>query len=419
MNGEELETIVVRRDSANHLIDVPIAHIIDGQNSVEMRIDGRGTYTYLVTLNGFSPLIPSWVGSELETAENWKKTQITRRYHHAPLEYGGRPIEAQSTTQITHLEAGMRTDVAVNISSGRDGILFHRQDRDQYLIVDEYFPAGTTVVDGSVKGDFHHYELGDGAIHFYYTARGHVRHYMYQLISYAPGEYRVLPTVIRDVQHPGDMRLGMVASLTVLGPGEKSPDQYHLNNNEAYTLGKAYFDDGRYSDALPLLERLNADSSFYNKKETMQMLLWMYTTKAHYNARKVVETFELSRERYPELYIPFDKIRAVGAAYRDIGEFERATFVHRSTIESSFVNDANVSATLQDDGKFLRSLGFMEALWREYPDTAATIPAYFALSQALYARKDQKTEENREGKSQTVTKHGKYWRERRRCSRNS
>ena len=280
----------------------------------------------------------------------------------------------------------------------------HRQNKDQHLVVDEYFSAGTTVVNGSVKGDFHHYELGDGAIHFYYKPGGHMRRYNYQLISYTPGEYRVLPTVIRDAQHPGDMWIGTMASLTVLGPDEKSPDQYHLNNNEAYTLGKAYFDDGRYSDALPLLERLPADSSFYNKKETMQMLLWMYTTKAHYNARKVVETFELSRERYPELYIPFDKIRAVSTAYRDIGEFERAMFVHRSTIESSFVNDSNLSATLQDEGKFLRSLGFMEELWHEYPDTAVTIPAYFALSQAFYARKNEKIQENSDGKSQTVTK---------------
>ena len=404
VNGEMLETIVVRQDSANYLINVPIAHIIDGQNSIKMRIDGRGTYTYLVTLNGFSPLIPSWVETESKTADNWKTPQITRRYHHTPLEYQGRPIEARSTTQITQLEAGMRTDVAVDISLERGSILFRHQDKDRHLVVDEYFPAGTTVVDGSVKGDFHHYELGDGVMHLYYKPRGHMRRYTYQLISYTPGEYRVLPTVIRDAQHPGDMWLGTVGSLTVLGPGEKSPDQYHLNNNEAYTLGKAYFDDGRYSDALPLLERLPADSFFYNKKETTQMLLWMYTTKAHYNARKVVETFELSRERYPELYIPFDKIRVVSAAYRDIGEFERATFVHRSTIESSFLNDANVSATLQDEGKFLRSIGFMEELWREYPDTAAAIPAYFALSQALYTRKDKKIQENRGGKSQTVTK---------------
>ena len=404
VNGEELETIVVRANSASHVIDVPIAHIIDGQNSIEMRIDGRGTYTYLVTLNGFSPLIPSWVGTELKTAENWKKTQITRRYYHTPLEYGGRPIEARSTTQITQLEAGTRTAVAVDISPGRDGMLFRRQDKNRHLVFDEYFPAGTTVVDRSVKGDFHHYELGDGVMHLYYKPGGRVRRYTYQLISYTPGEYRVLPTVIRDAQHPGDMRLGTVASLTVLGPGEKSPDQYHLNGYEAYTLGKAYFDDDRHSDALPLLERLHVDSSYYNKKETLQMLLWMYTTKAHYNARKVVEMFELSRERYPELYIPFDKIRAVSTAYRDIGEFERATFVHRSTIESSFLNDANVSATLQDEGKFLRSIGFMEKLWREYPDTAATIPAYFALSQALYARKDARIQENRGGKSQTATK---------------
>ena len=97
------------------------------------------------------------------------------------------------------------------------------------------------------------------------------------------------------------------------------------------------------------------------------MLLWLYTTKVHYNARKVVETFELSRERYPELYIPFDKIRVVSTAYRDIGEFERATFVHRSTIESSFVNDANVSATLQDEGRFLRSLGFMKSCGASTP----------------------------------------------------
>ena len=404
VNGVALETIAVRRDSANRLIDVPIAHLIDGQNSVEMRIDGRGTYTYLVTLNGFSPQIPSWVGAEPKTEEDWKKTRIVRYYRHAPLEYRGRPIAARSTTKITQLEAGARTHVSVNVTPKKNDILLSRLDKDRHLVVDEYFPAGTTVVEGSIEGDFYHHELGDGVIHFYYKPGGRVRRYTYQLISYAPGEYRVLPTVIRDARHPGDMRLGTVASLTVLGPGEKSPDQYHMNGNEAYTLGKAYFDDGRYSDALPLLERLHADSSYYNKKETVQMLLWMYTTKAHYNARKVVEAFELSRERYPELYIPFDKIRAVGAAYRDIGEFERATFVHRSTIESSFVNDANVSATLQDEGKFLRSLGFMEELLSEYPDTPATIPAYFVLSQALYARKDEKIQENRDGKSRTVTK---------------
>ena len=104
------------------------------------------------------------------------------------------------------------------------------------------------------------------------------------------------------------------------------------------------------------------------------------------NARKVIEVFEILRERYPELYIPFDKIRVVGTAYRDIEEFERATLVYQSTIASSFANDSNISAVLQDEGQFTRSIAFMENLWREYPDTASAVSAHFALSQALYAK---------------------------------
>ena len=43
-----------------------------------------------------------------------------------------------------------------------------------------------------------------------------------------------------------------------------------------------------------------------------------------YDARKIVEMFEILRERYPTLEIPFDRILVVGKAYQDIGENERA-----------------------------------------------------------------------------------------------
>ena len=76
------------------------------------------------------------------------------------------------------------------------------------------------MVEGTVEGDFHHFDIGDGVIRFYYGSGVRSRGYSYQLVSYAPGEYRVLPTVIRDVQSPDYMRLGPAASLTVLGPGE-------------------------------------------------------------------------------------------------------------------------------------------------------------------------------------------------------
>ena len=405
VNGEPLETIVVQKDSANRVVHVPVAQIRDGQNRVEMQIEGQGTYTYLVTINGFSLDIPSWVGAEPETEESLKNTRIIRRYLHPPLEYQGKPIAAQSTTEMTHLEAGARMEVTVNIVYGIGAITPDHLTKEGYYVVDEFFPVGTTVVDGTVEGDFHHYDLGDGIIRFYYGHNEALSSYSYQLVGYTPGEYRVLPTTIRDVQSPDNIRLGPVASLTVLAMGEKSKGSYETNNAENFALGKAYFDDGKYGDARPLLEALSIDSPNYNAKATAQMLLWIYTTEDYYGARNVIHAFERSRDHYPNLYIPFDKIQVVSSAYRDIGEFERATMVHRSIIESSFTNDANVSATLQDEGEFLRSIEFIEGLWREYPDTAATIPAYFAIAQALYASKDvEAAKSETASKSQTLNR---------------
>ena len=404
VNGEPLETTVVQADSANRLIRVPTAQILDGHNRVEMRIDGRGTYTYLVTINGFSPDIPSWVGTDSKTDASLKNVEITRRYLHPPLQYQGKPIAAQSTTEITRLEAGAKVQVAVDIVHEQSAVTLVLAEYDRYLVVDEFFPAGTIVVDGSVVGDFHHYELGDGVIRFYTRRGAPLTGYSYQLVSYAPGEFRVLPTVLRDPQHPGDMRLGPVASLSVLAPGEKSSTSYEMNSAEYYALGKAYFDDGQYGDALTLLEALSTDSPNYNAKETAQMLLWIYTTENYYGARNVVDAFERTRARYPELNIPFDKIQVVSSAYRDIAEFERAISVHRSTIESSFANDAGVSAAIQDEGEFLRSLDYIEGLWREYPDTATTIPAYFAIPQSLYASVDSEVKRVNDAKSETMSK---------------
>lgn len=399
VNGKPLETISVQKDSVNRLIHVPATQIRDGKNRVEMQIEGQGTYTYLVTINGFSPDMPNWAGAEPKTEVSLKNTRIHRRYLHPPLEYQGNPIGAQSTTEMTQLEAGAKMAVKVNIANGIGALSPNQRVKGRHFVVDEYFPAGTTVVEGTVEGDFHHYDLGDGVIRFYYGPEAAFTGYGYQLVGYAPGEYRVLPTVIRDVQTPDYMRLGPSGSLTVLGPGEKSDSAYEMNDAEKFALGKAYFDDNTYGDARPLLEALLKGSPNYNAKETAKMLLWIYTTEDYYAARKVIQAFEDCHDLDPDFHVPFDKIQVVSSAYRDIEEFERATMVHRSAIESSFANDASVSATLEDQGEFLRSIDFIESLWREYPDTATTVPAYFAIAQPLYASKDDE-----DGKVKTASK---------------
>ncbi|MCY2987250.1 MAG: tetratricopeptide repeat protein, partial [Planctomycetota bacterium] len=148
--------------------------------------------------------------------------------------------------------------------------------------------------------------------------------------------------------------------------------------------GKALFEDGIFAEALLHQTELQQLDKSFNERHAARMLLWIYTTEGFYDARQIVKVFEILRERHPDLVIPFDRILVVGRAYRDIGEFERAWFVFRATIDASYVNDSNVSAVLQDEGQFLASIDFQEDLWREYPDTPEVVSSYFALSQLLY-----------------------------------
>jgi tetratricopeptide (TPR) repeat protein len=289
VNGNEVKSAIVRGEQPTILIDVPGNNLAAGQNKVEFTLEGRGNYAYAVTLSGFSP--------EIIDSKSWDRPFIrSRKYYHAPLEYRGRQI-ASSTTEITQLEDGMRTYVTVDVQE---------YTSNRYLVIDEYLPAGTMLVEGSVSGNHQHYEVGDGMITFYYPPNQRVEDYRYQLVSYAPGTYRAMPTVIRDAMRPGEMRIftptienppnpplkkgGIIGhnTLTVLAPGEKSKDEYKMNDSELYELGKAYFDDGKYAEAMEFVEELYKRNQRYNEREVAQMLLWMRTEEKYYDAQKIV-----------------------------------------------------------------------------------------------------------------------------------
>ena len=370
VNDHQIQSNEMKNRAANQVIEVPLGKLVDGRNKVQFQVDGRGRYTYIAMLSGFS--------GEIDDPRSWDEPYVVSRdYYHAPLTYNGSPIGVDSSTKLTQLSNGDRSQVSVKIKSGY---------QNQYLIVDEFFPAGTTLVKDSISGNFKHYEIGDGVIRLYYPPRHYINDFRYQLISYAPGVFRVLPTVIRSVDQLGGMRIGSASTFTVLAPGEKSIDLYKMNDAELYTLGKSNFEDKHFSEALPLLAKLRQRNSSYQEKKVAQMLLWIYATDRYYDARKAIDTFEVLREQEPDLYIPFSKMRMVGRAYRDLGEFERASLVYNAVIDASFAKDSNISAVVQDEGQFLQSIEFMQDLWRDYPDTAITIPVYFAISQSLYEK---------------------------------
>jgi alpha-2-macroglobulin len=93
-----------------------------------------------------------------------------------------------------------------------------------------------------------------------------------------------------------------------------------------------------------------------------------------------------SRERYPTLEIPFDRILVVGKAYSDIGEHERAWLVYRAVIAASFANDSGISAVLEDEGRFLGSIDLPGTGLARIPRHRRRRRRHFALSQALYQK---------------------------------
>ena len=372
VNDQPLQTIEVQGDQPSVLLAVPADALVAGRNRVDFRMNGRGEYAYAATLRGFSSKLADFgAGPQYYHRE--------RSIYHADLEYRGRPLGAGSSSPVRNAEIGQR--LKVHLAMHTAGQV---EDINSYRVLEEHLPAGAVLVEGSLTGEFSHYEATATRITLYFPPGKHIYGMDYQLVTYSTGSYRVLPPVVRDATRPTWMRVGPASQLSVLPPGQVSQDPYVWNAAERFMLGKALFEDGIFAEALQHLTELQKLDKSFNERDAARMLLWIYTTEGFYDARQIVKMFEILRERHPDLVIPFDRILVVGKAYRDIGEFERAWFVFRATIDASYVNDSNVSAVLQDEGQFLASIDFQEELWREYPDTPEVVSSYFALSQLIY-----------------------------------
>ncbi len=192
--------------------------------------------------------------------------------------------------------------------------------------------------------------------------------------------------MIRNAYRPDQMAAAAAASLAVLPIGEPSGDVYRLTPQELYELGKRHFEKKDLAGAgtylAELLAKWNVNAEAY--KEAARMLLDIHLEKGP--PAEIVHYFEIIKEKWPELEFPFEKIVKVAAAYHEMGEYERSYLVFRATAESSFIREAAVGGFLEEQGEFVRSIGFMNRLLAEYPPEPYVAAADFALSQRVYAK---------------------------------
>jgi outer membrane protein assembly factor BamD (BamD/ComL family) len=222
----------------------------------------------------------------------------------------------------------------------------------------------------------------------YYGSRRDIGTLRYKMVATTPGTYRIPSTVARSLYRPNVMHLNLDDQvLTVLPRGTQSPDEYRMTPDELYNLGRWHFDDGAYESAARYLTQLIGAKWLLKDepyRESIRMLLTAALKRA--DADAIVNYFEILKEKYPELVIPFADIVRVADAYARTGQHERAYLIYRATADASFGRDSAIAGVLQDEGRFLESIDFMEDLWREYPDTPQVESIYYALSQTLYGR---------------------------------
>ena len=250
-------------------------------------------------------------------------------------------------------------------------------------MVEETLPAGTTLIEGSVQTNASSFTQADNVLTFYFAPETYLGAIRTTISGYLPGRTGPCPPRFAGPTTPASSIWAGRAPLQVLAPGERSTDPYKATPDELHARGKALFQGGRLAEAAEPLEELFGGYGLNDAiaKEAARMLLTIHIKD--YQPRKVVQDFEILREKGPELVIPFDEVQVVGRAYRDIGEFERAYLVFRAIVEASYLEDAQVGEALRQRGKTLDATAYLLDLWRESPNTASIESDFFGLSQIL------------------------------------
>ncbi|HUT11177.1 MAG TPA: tetratricopeptide repeat protein, partial [Thermoguttaceae bacterium] len=395
VNDVQAAVLEVDESTGTRTIDVPSALLKDEKkHRINFQITGRGQYTYQCILGGFVP------AEQLQsTVDDWR---VARTYQPAPLEADGREIGrgfgvlegdyVPFVNPVTQLPVGRRA--MVELSVRRKDTSSNVADLE-YLVITEPIPSGTTVIEKSVRGPFERFEITPGAITFYVGNRRDIGTIRYELYGYLAGQYRAGPTVIRNAYQAGQLVVSEPKSLAVLPSGTSSADDYRLTPDELNTLGKLYFEKGQWETAEEhlgeLFDHWKLNPNAY--KSVVKMLLDVHLEVGP--AGQVVRYFEIVKEKWPDEEIPFEKIVKVGAAYHEMGEYERSYLIFRATVQTSFLRESGVAGFLDSQGEFVRSVDVMQRLLREYPPEGYLAAGTYALAQRVYAKAPQAAEDEK------------------------
>ncbi len=383
--GLEPQLVELEALGLGKFLSIPLDEVRERRVRVDLQHAGGGEPQFSVVLTGFTSTL-----GKTRRGEQVFRLSLEDYLAKAPL-FDGRPLptgfsvlrsyEKQWNNKVQNLESGALTRVRLYVQ---------RDDRQaeedvDHLVLEVPLPAGAHLVEGSLQGGLGTHEIRGGSIFVPIGPMRGVSAIEFDLVGAVAGDYRVLPPVLRSAYEPERFAIGTARTLSVLQRGDASPDVYRSTPDELFNHGRGLYRAGAsnlahaklsalYEEFAPLLH----DSQL---KETANMLLYLSIGRGDSSA--IVKYFEVIKEKDPELFIPFDRVVAIGQAYRDLGEFERALLIFVATIEETFGKDLKVAGALRDQGERAGALDTLEQLCREYPDTSNVIDTWLALSDEM------------------------------------
>jgi uncharacterized protein YfaS (alpha-2-macroglobulin family)/TolA-binding protein len=388
VNGTQVAELNVTGETQGQAIGVPRKVIKLGQpNRLHFEMQGRGRFSYAATMSAFTRDF----GPDQDRRN--RVAWVNRRYYQpAAPELDGNilPVGFSVTTDqptfeniTSQVELGGKARVILSV--GRHIPQNTSEWERPFLAVEDHLPAGSTLIEGSVNTQANSFTLADGVLTLYFAPDRDPATTTYEIYGYLPGQFRALPASVRSAYEPGRFHLGAPSDLRVRLSGEPNTDPYRPTPDELFARGKAHYDAGRYSEAGQALEPLFAGYTLRDDiaKSAATMLLLINIREDQ--ARKIVQYFEVVKEKAPELILSFDHLLAIGKAYRDINEYERAMIVWRGLIEASYLEDARIGELLRQRGETLRGLAYLSELWQAYPNTPSIESDFFGLSQVVAA----------------------------------
>lgn len=364
---------------------VAVADSADRRVRVRFTLEGRAEPCFSAVLSGFSQGFESEraTGEGLAVRER-EMLADEPRYRGRALPTGFRvvrEIERSWTNAVENLPVGRTTRMVVHYA--QDARRGQEREELDYLVLEVPLPAGARVLEGTFRGGLGTYEERDGAL---VVPLGPVHGgsaVWVSLVGVDPGSYRIAPPVLRSAYEPSRLAVGRAADFAVLERGVPSPDQYRPTPDELFHHGKLLYEDGELALAHAKLGELYRSFELRPDVLTEAARMLLFLSIERREPAEIVRYFEVVKEKDPALFVPFEQVVAIGEAYRELREYERAMLVFRATIEETFGKDLKVAGTLQEQGESAGAVDTLQKLVLEYPDLPTVVATHLALSDRL------------------------------------